>query len=111
MPLKLLEPGFAPASLFQFTWCTRGTGTWGYPVMPGYLPHTICALSRGIAPPALRCGSGGCTFPLAQSDALQSPAGARAACLGDISVRQGDIQQPRLPVGMVGDCSGNLHFP
>lgn len=30
MPLKLLEPGFAPVSLFQMTWCTRdtaGTGT------------------------------------------------------------------------------------
>lgn len=52
MPLKLLEPGFASVTPFQFTWCTRGHSRHRELGVPGHAwlppPHRL-SLGRGIA--------------------------------------------------------------
>lgn len=97
MPLKLLEPGFAPVSLFQFTWCKRShighrdLGTPGHGWLPP--PQHPCPGKGWVSPPAaLRCAQ--VAVPSHQPNLMhfKAGAGARAACPGDISVRQGDMQ-------------------
>lgn len=50
MPLKLLEPGFASVSPFQFTWCTRGHSRHRELGVPGHAwlppPHRLCPGKR-----------------------------------------------------------------
>lgn len=94
MPLN--EPGFAPVSLFQFTWCKRGRSGHRDLGAPGHawLPplHHLCP-GKGyrLLQPS---GVGQVAVPSHWPNLMhfKAGAGARAACPGDINVRQEDMQ-------------------